>query len=343
MSIEKVTNSQGGGGGGGVTSVAGKTGIVTLFKADITDFSDSDYATSAQGLIADSAEQSANKGSASGYAPLDASSKVPLANLPASVVGGVDFLGLWNASTNTPALSNGSGDNGDFYKVSVAGSTDFGAGSIAFNVGDQVIYNGTTTLWGRLGSDEDDTLQDVYSRGSDVDIDNTQGAIKLSRGVGITDAAFNIVPSTVTPSTNLADGDFHVEDGTIFLYDLARTKFLSSGTPIALQFGKNNGVGNEFLRFGGDARDGDSGAILPWDATIVAMTLKGENNETGQLFDIDVDGTAVETLTAVSSKISDDTLNLDVDAGETINLFARGSGSEVDDPYAIIFVKRRKV
>ena len=189
---------------------------------------------------------------------------------------------------------------------------------------------------------EDDTIQDVYSRGSDVDIDNTEGAIKLSRGVGITDAAFNIVPSTVTPSTNLADGDFHVEDGTIFLYDLARTKFLSSGTPIALQFGKNNGAGNEFLRFGGDARDGDAGIILPWDATIVAMTLKGENSA-AQSFDIEVAGVGVATLISSSSTISDTTLSLDVDAGETINLFAQAAGTEVTDPYAIIFVKRRKV
>jgi len=41
-----------------VDSVAGKTGIVTLVKADITDFNDADYATSAQGLLADSAIQS---------------------------------------------------------------------------------------------------------------------------------------------------------------------------------------------------------------------------------------------------------------------------------------------
>ena len=42
---------------GGVTSVAGKTGDVPLAKADITDFSDADYATAAQGLLADSAIQ----------------------------------------------------------------------------------------------------------------------------------------------------------------------------------------------------------------------------------------------------------------------------------------------
>ena len=40
-----------------VDSVAGKTGVVTLVKADITDFSDADYATAAQGTTADSAVQ----------------------------------------------------------------------------------------------------------------------------------------------------------------------------------------------------------------------------------------------------------------------------------------------
>lgn len=40
-----------------VLSVAGKTGAVTLVKADITDFSDGDYATAAQGATADTALQ----------------------------------------------------------------------------------------------------------------------------------------------------------------------------------------------------------------------------------------------------------------------------------------------
>jgi hypothetical protein len=42
---------------GGVSSVSGKTGDVTLVKADITDFSDADYATAAQGATADTALQ----------------------------------------------------------------------------------------------------------------------------------------------------------------------------------------------------------------------------------------------------------------------------------------------
>lgn len=57
----------------GVSSVAGRTGAITLSEADIS------------GLVADlgARELTANKGVASGYAPLDATGKVPLANLPA--------------------------------------------------------------------------------------------------------------------------------------------------------------------------------------------------------------------------------------------------------------------
>ena len=45
-----------------VTLVAGKFGDVTLVKADITDFSDGDYATAAQGTLADSAQQPPSEG-----------------------------------------------------------------------------------------------------------------------------------------------------------------------------------------------------------------------------------------------------------------------------------------
>ena len=50
--------------------------------------------------------------------------------------------GSWAASTNTPTLADGTGTVGHFYTVSVAGSVDFGNGSITFAVGDQVFYNG---------------------------------------------------------------------------------------------------------------------------------------------------------------------------------------------------------
>ncbi len=79
-------------------------------------------------------------GTANGVATLDANGKVPLSQLPASVV---TYLGTWNASTNTPTLANGTGDIGDLYICNVAGTVNFGAGPITFAVGDWVIYNGS--------------------------------------------------------------------------------------------------------------------------------------------------------------------------------------------------------
>ena len=51
------------------------------------------------------------------------------------------FRGEWNASTNTPALDNtDTGVKGFFYRVTVAGTVDFGDGNITFNVGDYVAF-----------------------------------------------------------------------------------------------------------------------------------------------------------------------------------------------------------
>lgn len=79
------------------------------------------------------------KGANNGVATLDAGGKVPVAQLPSSVF---TYEGTWNASTNTPTLANGTGDAGMVYITSVAGSTNFGAGSITFAVGDWAVYNG---------------------------------------------------------------------------------------------------------------------------------------------------------------------------------------------------------
>lgn len=103
----------------------------------------------------DASERTANKGANNGYAPLDGSAQVPLANLPASVQTGSEYKGAYNATTNIPTIINGTGANGDYYRVSVAGSQDFGAGSITFDIGDLVLYNGTTTIWEKVDGNPD--------------------------------------------------------------------------------------------------------------------------------------------------------------------------------------------
>lgn len=82
------------------------------------------------------------KGSNNGVASLDAGGKVPASQLP---TGAQVYKGTWNASTNTPILSDGIGTSGWVYSTSAAGTQNLGSGNISFLVGDEVIYNGT--IW----------------------------------------------------------------------------------------------------------------------------------------------------------------------------------------------------
>jgi hypothetical protein len=88
-------------------------------------------------------ENAANKGVINGYASLDGSGTVPLIQLPSSITGGLFYIGVWNASTNTPTLVNGTGTKGNYYKVSVAGNTTIN-GNSNWTAGDMIIFNGTT-------------------------------------------------------------------------------------------------------------------------------------------------------------------------------------------------------
>ena len=87
-------------------------------------------------------QATSEKGQNNGYASLDAGGKIPAAQLPSSVI---EYKGTWNASTNTPTLADGTGDAGDVYIVSVGGTQNLGSGSITFDAGDWVMYNGA--IW----------------------------------------------------------------------------------------------------------------------------------------------------------------------------------------------------
>lgn len=60
-----------------------------------------------------------------------------------SVLGGAIYQTVWNASTNSPAITDGTGTKGHYYVVSVAGTRNLGSGNIDFQVGDWAIHNGT--------------------------------------------------------------------------------------------------------------------------------------------------------------------------------------------------------
>lgn len=114
-------------------------------------------------------------GANNGIATLDGSGKVPVSQLPSAVM---TYEGVWNASTNSPTLADGVGDAGQVYRVGTAGTQNLGSGSISFDVGDYVIYNGT--IWEK--SDTTDAVASVNGQTGIVSLDSddiSEGATNL--------------------------------------------------------------------------------------------------------------------------------------------------------------------
>ena len=72
-------------------------------------------------------------------------------------LGVLDYQGTWNAQTNTPTLSSSSGKKGQYYIVSVSGSTLL-AGVSTWESGDWIIHNGSN--WQKMdAADKEKTNQ----------------------------------------------------------------------------------------------------------------------------------------------------------------------------------------
>ena len=64
-----------------------------------------------------------------------------------NAIGALNYKGTWNASTNSPTLKSSVGTKGDYYVVSVAGTTNLD-GTNSWSVGDWAVFNGS--IWQRV-------------------------------------------------------------------------------------------------------------------------------------------------------------------------------------------------
>ncbi len=75
------------------------------------------------------------------------------------LVGGLQYEGTWNASTNTPTITSSVGTDGIFYIVSVAGTTNIN-GINDWQVGDWIVFH--DTAWQKV--DNSDSVSSVFGR-----------------------------------------------------------------------------------------------------------------------------------------------------------------------------------
>lgn len=97
----------------------------------------------------------------------------------------VTYKGTWDASLNSPALSDSdTGKAGWLYNVSVGGSINLGSGVIQFSPGDKVVNNGTT--WDKWDMSAVDIITQTISSGETTlapSSDAVSGALTLKQDI----------------------------------------------------------------------------------------------------------------------------------------------------------------
>jgi len=126
----------------------------------------------------------------------------------------------------------------------------------------------------------------------------------------------------------------------LMIYDSTRGKWLSSEVT-ALQYGENGIVDGAFLRFGGDMRDGGSGARMPFNGTIVRVTVQTSGGNATKGFEIRVNNTVVDTFNLSSNVYTATDKNVDFNAGDYISVYVSSAGASISNPSCIIWVKWR--
>lgn len=164
-------------------------------------------------IVLDKAEEIKYDNGTSGLTATDAQAAIDeLDSIIDALPDPIYYAGVWSAATNTPTLANtDTGVTGKLYRVSAAGTVDFGAGNITFDIGDSVVNNGTA--WEKW--DHSDQVLSVNSQTGAVVLDTDdvgEGATNLYFTDSRAQNAITGAASTVT-TANLTANRAVVSDG----------------------------------------------------------------------------------------------------------------------------------
>ncbi len=211
-----------------------------------------------------------------------------MAKLQGQITGipqGLVYKGTWNASTNTPTLTSGTGVTGEFYIVSVAGTTNLD-GITDWQVGDWAIFVevGATDTWQKI-----DNTSAILGSGAANKIAKWTGPNTLATGLiaddGTTVTVGNSGNLVVEGNTTLGDADTDsttVKGPAVFEETVRINEGISLGA-------NTYGIAGQVLTSGGG-----SSSVNTW-TTPTTGTVTSVTAGTG----ITIGGTAVAPTVAI--------------------------------------------
>lgn len=168
-----------------------------------------------------------------------------------NAIGALNYKGTWNASTNSPALASGVGTKGDYYVVSVAGSTNLD-GITTWYVGDWAAFNGS--VWQRLEGGVDDPAPSLKSNSTTGLMQITGPAAGQTRVVTIPDANATMARTDAGQTFSAAqriDGLLSLNTGSSGLQTSRSMSFLTTGGCTGyMSHSTSDGNGDSYYEFG---------------------------------------------------------------------------------------------
>ena len=282
-------------------------------------------------------------GAALGVATLDAGGKVPASQIP--LQGDLNYQGTWNATTNSPTLTSGTGTKGYYYVVDVAGSTNLD-GITDWQIGDWAIFNGT--IWQKV--DNTDAVTSVnglvgtvvltttnIAEGTNEYFTQAKARTSISAGTGISyDNTTGVVTNAAPDQTvSLTDGTAIDVTGTYPNFTINNTApdqtvVLTAGTGISTSGTYPNfTITNTSPSAGGDVvgpASATDNAVARYDSTTGKLIQNStvtinDNGTLGAVNGISFDTTPTSAPTAEGSlswNSSDGTLDLVMKGGNVV-------------------------
>lgn len=159
-----------------------------------------------------------------------------------SLSGGSTYKGTWNATTNTPAITSSVGTSGDYYIVSVAGTTSIN-GINAWDVGDWIIFDGT--VWQKVDNTDSVTSVNGFTGAVNLSTTNITEGTNLYYTDTRARAAISLTTTGSSGSATYASGVLNVPTYTLLgLGGVPTTTTLSiNGTSLDLSTSRSWSVG----------------------------------------------------------------------------------------------------
>lgn len=196
-----------------------------------------------------------------------------------NAIGALNYKGTWNATTNTPTLASGAGTKGDYYVVSVAGTTTLD-GISNWGIGDWAVFNGS--VWQRVEGGADLNGVNLSVTGT-----TTLSGLTASTALAL-DASKNVVSVTNTGTGNNVLASSPSITSPTFATDTTHS-YLTASSAVATDANKklvsvtNTGTGNN---------------VLATSPTLVTPNIGDASGTQLSIDNLRVDGNVISSLNA---------------------------------------------